>query len=78
MNRWGSKLVSLPIAGSADWDPALADVLRSDAQMLTAHLAPFVVQRIGKPFADWTIEHRIVTFFRGGARLSDELPCERR
>ena len=71
-------MVSLPIAGSAEWEPALAAVLRSDAQMLTAHLAPFVVQRIAKPFADWTIEHRIVTFYRGGARLPDELPRERR
>jgi len=63
IERMGFELVSLPIAGSAEWDQALANVLRSDAQMLTAHLAPFVVQRIGKPFADWTIEHRIVTFF---------------
>lgn len=60
----GVELVLLPLVtiGSAEWDAALAAAARAKVQMFSPHLAPFVWQRLARPFADWAIEHRIVVF----------------
>ncbi len=59
----GVEVVGVPITrGAAEWDTALAAAVRSGAQMFTAHLAHFVVDRQAKPWADWAIKHRIIVF----------------